>query len=286
MRGIAGTTVHIEPLSPTIGAAVLDLDLARPLSDTAFAAVRLAFHRHMLLRFPGQRIDEAQQIAFSRRFGELQVHVLDQYRHPRFPEIYVLSNVDASGKTIGRHPDKGTLAWHSDLSFQQRPALATILHGIETPAEGGATEFADLAAAYDALDDATRSAIAGLRAVHDLDVSRRRMGEPPMTDAQRRQTPPVDHPVVRTHPDTGRKVLYISRHVSHIEGLPARESDALLEALMTHATQPRFVYRYHWAQGDVLMWDNRCTMHRATGYDTSAARRVIHRTVVLGERPV
>ncbi|TMH28392.1 MAG: TauD/TfdA family dioxygenase [Betaproteobacteria bacterium] len=281
------TEPHIEALSPTIGARVDGVDLSRPLSDAAFAAVRAAFHRHMLLSFPAQRLDEAQQVAFSRRFGELQVHVLDQYRHPQHPQIYVLSNVDrATGRTIGHHPDKGTLTWHSDLSFQRRPALATILYGIETPTTGGETQFADMAAAYDALDDAMKRRLAGLRAIHDLDYSRQRMGEPPMPEAQRRQSPPVDHPLVRTHPDTGRKLLYISRHVSHIAEMPRDESDALLDELMAHATQPRFVFSYRWTQGDVLMWDNRSTIHRATGYDTSAERRVIHRTVVLGDVPV
>ena len=173
----------------------------------------------------------------------------------------------------------------ADLSFQERPALATILYVLQTPGEGGDTEFADLAAAYDALDADTRSSIAGMRAIHDLDHSRRRMGEPPMTREQRRATPPVSHPVVRTHPETGRKVLYVSRHVSHVDGMDAAESDALLGRLMAHATDARFVYRYRWQPRDVVMWDNRCTMHRATAYDTAATRRVIHRTVVLGDRP-
>ena len=216
------STLRLEPLSPSIGAAVHGVDLSRPLDDATFAALSAAFHRHMLLRFSEQQLDAAQQLAFSRRFGELQVHVLDQYRHPQYPEIYVLSNIDAAtGKPMGHHPDKGTLTWHSDLSFQRRPALATILYGIETPASGGETQFADMAAAYDALDDETKRRVAGLRCVHDLDHSRRRMGEPSMTEAQRRQTPPVEHPLVRTHPATGRKILYISRHVSHIAGLPS-----------------------------------------------------------------
>lgn len=281
------THLHIEALSPLLGAEVRGVDLSLPLDDERFDAIRAAFHRHSLLRFPAQRIDEAQQIAFSRRFGELQVHVLDQYRHPLHPEIYVLSNVDrATGQPIGQHPDKGTLTWHSDLSFQRRPALATILYGIETPSAGGETQFADMAAAYDALDEAMKRRLAGLRAIHDLDHSRRRMGEPPMSEAQRRQAPPVDHPLVRTHPDTGRRLLYISWHVSHIVGLPADESAALLAQLMAHATQPQFVFSYRWQRGDVLMWDNRSTIHRATGYDTAAERRVIHRTVVLGDIPV
>ncbi len=260
--------IRIEPMSPTMGAQVHGIDLSRELDDASFGAVRDAFHRHLLLRFAAQRLNEAQQVAFSRRFGELQVHVLDQYRHPQHPEIYVLSNVDReTGRTIGHHPDKGTLAWHSDLSFQQRPALATILYGIETPAVGGQTQFADMIAAYDALDDAMKRRLGGLRAIHDLDVSRARMGEPPMTPQQRLNAPPVSHPLVRRHPETGRKALYVSGHVSHIEGLPASESTALYDELMAHATQPRFVYSYRWTRGDVVMWDNRCTMHRGTDYD-------------------
>ncbi|HEX6707590.1 MAG TPA: TauD/TfdA family dioxygenase [Albitalea sp.] len=278
--------LQIRPLSALMGAEMPGIDLAA-LTDERFAAVREAFHRHKLLRFPAQRITPEQQIAFSRRLGELQVHVLDQYRHPQHPEIYVLSNVDAAtGRTIGHHPDKGTLTWHSDLSFQRRPALATLLYGIETPSAGGETQFADMAAAFEALDDAMKHRLAGLRAVHDLDVSRTRMGEPPMTEAQRRQTPPVAHPLLRTHPDTGKTILYISRHVSHVEGLARSESDALLDQLMAHATQSRFVFSYRWQAGDVLMWDNRSTIHRATAYDTSAERRVIHRTVVIGDVPV
>jgi taurine dioxygenase len=269
-----------------MGAEVLGVDLSLPLDKHHFETILEAFRRHLLLVFPGQRIDEAEQVAFSRRFGDLQVHVLDQYRHPRHPEIYVLSNVDQTGRTTGSHPDKGTLVWHSDLSFQRRPALATILYGIEVPGTGGDTLFADLYAAYDALEGGMKEFLSAKKAVHDLDVSRRRAGEPPMTLRQRAAAPPVEHPVVRTHPDTGRKVLYISRHVSHVAGLPREESDALLERLMKHATQERFVLRHCWGVRDVVMWDNRCTMHCATRYDPGAERRVIHRTVVKGDVPV
>jgi taurine dioxygenase len=268
-----------------MGAEVQGVDLSR-FQQSDVEKTREAFHRHLLLVFPDQHIDEAQLIAFSRRFGELQVHVLDQYRHPRHPEIYLLSNVDKSGKTTGSHPDKGTLVWHSDLSFQKRPALATILYGIEVPRAGGDTLYADMYAAYEALDNATKERLKTLAAVHDLDASRRRAGEPPMTAKQRAEAPPVEHPAVRTHPDTGRKLLYISRHVSHFKDLPGDQSDELLERLMAHATQDRFVFCHKWGQRDVVMWDNRCTMHCATPYDAGAERRVLHRTVVKGDAPV
>ncbi len=137
----------------------------------------------------------------------------------KYPEIYVLSNVAADGNTTGSHPDKGTLVWHSDLSFQTRPASATILYGLDVPRAGGDTLYADMYAAYDALDSETRKLLSGLKAVHDLDASRRRAGEPPMTPKQRAEAPPVEHPAVRTHPETRRKLLYISRHVSHFAGM-------------------------------------------------------------------
>jgi alpha-ketoglutarate-dependent 2,4-dichlorophenoxyacetate dioxygenase len=277
---------EVKPLSRVMGAEVRGVDLSHPLTENDLASVSKSFHRHLLLVFPAQRIDEAQLIAFSRCFGDLQVHVLDQYRHPRFPEIYVLSNVDKAGNPTGSHPDKGTLVWHSDLSFQQRPALATILYGIEVPRAGGDTLYADMYAAYDALDAETKNLLCGLNAVHDLDASRRRAGEPPMTEKQRAEAPPVEHPVVRTHPDTGRKILYISRHVSHFKDMGASESQQLLERLMAHATSERFVFRHKWGPRDVVMWDNRCTMHCATPYDAGAERRVLHRTVVKGDEPV
>jgi taurine dioxygenase len=266
-----------------MGAEVRAVDLSN--FEAHFPAISEAFNRHLLLVFPAQDIDEPQQIAFSRRFGELQVHVLDQYRHPRYPEIYVLSNIDKSGRTTGSHPDKGTLVWHSDLSFQRRPALATILYGREVPRVGGDTLYANMYAAYEALDAATKKLLHGLKALHDLDASRRRAGEPPMSERQRAEAPPVEHPVVRTHPETGRQILYISRHVSHFSGMPRDESDTLLERLMAHATQERFVFRHKWGSRDVVMWDNRCTMHCATPYDAREERRVLHRTVVLGEIP-
>ena len=283
---IAVRDLELEPISPVMGAEVRGVDLGR-LDDAMFAAIRAAFNRHMLLRFPGQRLTPPELIAFSRRFGELQIHVLDEYRHPRYPEIYLLSNVDrVTGRTTGYHPDRGTLVWHSDLSFQARPALATILYGLEVPKTGGDTLFADMRAAYDALPDATKRKVAPLRGIHDLDYSRTRAGAAPMTEKQRAEAPPVSHPMARTHPETGRKGLYISHHISRIEGMAPDAARGLLEELMAHATQPRFVYRNTWRTGDVVMWDNRCTMHCATEYDASEERRVIHRTVVKGDVPV
>jgi taurine dioxygenase len=274
--------LEAKPLSSVMGAEVR----AAPLMDLDAEEVREVLNRHLLIVFRDQALDEEALVRFSRQFGDLQVHVLDQFRHPRLPEIYVLSNVGKNGKTTGTHPDKGTLVWHSDLSFQKRPASATILYGIEVPRTGGDTLYADMYAAYEALDPTTRKLLQQVKAVHDLDASRRRAGEPSMTAKQRAEAPPVEHPVVRTHPETKRKLLYISQHVSHFVGMPRDESDALLENLMAHATEERFVFRHRWRPRDVVMWDNRCTMHCATPYDAGTERRVLHRTVVLGELPV
>jgi taurine dioxygenase len=277
--------ISLRPLSSVMGVEIAGIDLSRPLEDGTFATIHDAFLRHLLICFPGQTLDQTQHVAFSRRFGELQVHVLDQYRSPTHPEIYVLSNVTRSGETTGEHPDKGTLVWHSDLSFQARPALATLLYGIEVPKVGGDTLFANMYAAYDALPASVKERIACLRAVHNLDASRQRAGAPPMTEKQRREAPPVEHPLVRTHPESGRKCLYISHHAMRIVGMDEAEGAALLEELMAHATRPEFVYTHRWKQGELVMWDNRCTMHKATGYDAARERRVMNRTVVKGDIP-
>lgn len=280
-----GPALTLRALSPVMGVEIGGIDLSRPIDDATFAAIHDAFLRHLLVCFPGQTLDQDRHVAFSRRFGELQVHVLDQYRSPTHPEIYVLSNVTKTGETTGEHPDKGTLVWHSDLSFQARPALATLLYGIEVPKVGGDTLYANMYAAYDALLDATKTRIKHLRAIHDLDASRQRAGAPPMTEKQRREAPPVEHPLVRTHPESGRKCLYISHHAMRIVGMPEQDGAALLDELMAHATKPEFVYAHRWRQGELVLWDNRCTMHKATGYDAKDERRVMNRTVVKGDIP-
>ena len=276
----------MRPLSPVMGVEIGGVDLSLPIDDATFAAIHDAFLRYLLVCFPGQRLDQTRHVAFSRRFGDLQVHVLDQYRSPTHPEIYVLSNVTKAGETTGKHPDKGTLVWHSDLSFQARPALATLLYGIEVPKVGGDTLFANMYAAYDALPETTKVRIATRRAIHDLNVSRQRAGEPPLTEKQRQEAPPVEHPLVRTHPDSGRKCLYLSDHAVRVVGMDEKEGAALLQELMEHATRPEFVYTHRWKQGELVMWDNRCTMHKATGYDAKDERRVMNRTVVKGDVPV
>jgi taurine dioxygenase len=212
---------------------------------------------------------------------------MNQYHADGYPELYRLSNLDEQGQPTGKHPDKGTLAWHTDGSWQRVTGHATNIYGEIVPESGGETHFCDMYGAYERLDPAWKTRIANMRAVHNLDFSRtRRHGEDPMTEAQRLETPPVDHPIVRTHPETGRKCLYLGDHAEYIVGMPYAEGRALIEELNALAVHPDLTYEHHWKPGELIVWDNRCLMHRATPYDPFTQRRVVRRCTVLGETPV
>lgn len=276
----------VRPLAPTFGAEVLGLDLSRPLDDALFADIYRAFLDFQLLLFREQTLPHGAQVGFARCFGEVQIHVMNQYLNPEYPELYTLSNVDPDGRPTGQHPDKGTMFWHTDNSWSKVTGQATMLYVEEAPETGGGTEWADMYAAYERLDEGEKRRLAGLRAVHDLNFSRtRRHGEDPMTEEQRRQKPPVDHPIVRTHPETGRKCLYLGDHASHILGWPLDEGRAFVEALNARIVPPEVVYSHRWRARDFVVWDNRCLLHRALAYDTANERRVIRRCTVLGEVP-
>jgi taurine dioxygenase len=276
----------VRPLMAKLGAEIVDVTLADEMSDETFAAIREAFLRYQVLLFPAQEVPPARQVALARRFGEVQIHVMNQYHADGYPELYRLSNLDADGKPNGRHPDRGTLVWHTDGSWRRRAGQATIIYGEVMPRTGGETHFCDMYGAYERLDATWKARIASLRAVHSLDFSRnRRHGEDPMTEEQRRATPPVDHPVVRTHPETGRKCLFLGDHAESIVGMPYADGRALIEELNALAPHPDLTYEHRWQPGQLLVWDNRCTMHRATPYDPVTEGRVIRRCTVLGEVP-
>lgn len=276
----------VRPLTPQLGAE-LAIDLANGLDDETFRALYRAFLRFQVLLFPPQDLPPGAQVAFARRFGEVQVHVMNQYHADGYPELYRLSNLDERGRPTGQHPDKGTLAWHTDGSWQRVTGQATIIYGEVMPESGGETHFCDMYGAYERLDPAWKARIAGLRAVHNLDFSRtRRHGEDPLTEEQRRAKPPVDHPVVRTHPETGRKCLFLGDHAEYVVGMPYEEGRALIEELNALAVHSDLTYEHHWKTRELIVWDNRCVMHRATAYDALAQGRVIRRCTVLGEVPV
>jgi len=279
-------SLSVRPLTPNLGAVISGTELSCELDDRVFRELYQAFLRYQVLLFPPQDLPPASQVAFARRFGEVQVHVMNQYHADGYPELYRLSNLDENGRPSGRHPDKGTLAWHTDGSWQRVTGQATIIYGEVMPQSGGETHFCDMYGAYERLDASWKARIAGLRAAHNLDFSRtRRHGEDPLTEAQRLAKPPVDHPVVRTHPETGRKCLYLGDHAEYILGMPYDEGRALIEELNALAVHPGLTCEHRWKPRELLVWDNRCVMHRATAYDAATQGRVIRRCTVLGEIP-
>jgi taurine dioxygenase len=275
-----------RPLTPTLGAELIGVDLSREVDDALFASLYEAFLRHQVLLFRDQVIPPGRQVAFARRFGEVQVHVMSQYHADGHPELYYLTNLGPDGQPSGKHPDRGTLAWHTDGSWSRRTGQATIIYSDEVPAEGGETHFCDMYAAWEGLSAQRQAELAPLRAVHNLDFSRtRRHGVDLMTEAQKRDKPPVDHPVVRTHPETGRRALFLGDHAEYIQGMDYEAGRALIEAVNAEAVHPSRVYRHRWRAGDLIVWDNRCLLHRATEYDESRVRRVMRRCTVIGEVP-
>ena len=279
----------IQPLDPALGAEVRGLDLSRPLSDEAFARIHQAHLDHHVLVFRNQRITPTEQIAFSRRFGPLQIHVLKDFQLPDHPEILVVSNIkNAEGKPIGLG-DAGHF-WHSDLSYKSVPSLGSLLHAQELPPEGGDTLFANQHAAWDALPDDLRRAVEGLKAEHSYlakyeELRARSPWRPKLSEAQLAEVIPAVHPVVRTHPETGRKALFVSEHfTTRIVGLPEDESRDLLARLFAHSTRARFVYRHRWQPDDLVFWDNRSVMHLAAGTPDHLRRR-LNRTTIEGDLP-
>ena len=278
--------IDIRPLTPKLGAEVIGVDLANEIDPPLFRGVYDAFLRHQVLLFNTGELSPARQVAFARHFGEVQVHVMNQYHADGFPELYRLSNLDEHGRPNGRHPDKGTLAWHTDGSWKPITGQATIIYGEVVPDLGGETHFCDMYGGYERLDSTWKARIANLRAVHNLDFSRtRRHGEDPMTEAQKRATPPVDHPIVRTHPETGRKCIFLGDHAEYIVGKPYDEGRALIEELNQLAVHDDLTYEHRWQPGQLIAWDNRCLMHRATDYDPATQRRVVRRCTILGGAP-
>lgn len=280
------TGVTVRPLTAHIGAEIDGVDLSQDISDATFRTILDAFHKHGVIVFHGQSLTPERHIAFSRRFGELEVHVLSQYNLPGHPEIFVLSNVKEGGRAVGA--DRGGRFWHSDLSYVERPSLGSLLYGVECPPEGGDTLFASMYAAYDALPEDRKAELTRMRGVHDFayHYATYLTHRPPLTDEQRARVPPVEHPAVRTHPVTGRKALYVGEGLtSHFAGMDMGEGRRLVKELSDFATQPEFVYRHKWKAGDLVFWDNRCTMHQATEFDEEKYRRVMYRTTVAGDKP-
>ena len=269
------------------GLEITDMDLSQPLTAAQRDRVLAAFQAYPVLVFRGQSLTKDQQYEFTLIFGEIEgAHVNRLIDAKNYTPVHTVSNLDGEGNPSEVLRERGNYYWHSDKSYHAVPSLMTMLHAVELPPKGGETQFANTAKAYAALPEDTRREIAGLRAIHSWEASRTQSNSRPATAEQMAERPPVDHPVVRTHPDTGAKVLYVGNHASHIIGWPVTEGQALMRRLLAHATQAPFVYTHRWQQGDLVLWDNRCSVHRALPHEAMGThRRVLHRTVVKGTVP-
>jgi alpha-ketoglutarate-dependent 2,4-dichlorophenoxyacetate dioxygenase len=285
--------VTLRQVGPCFAAEVEGLDLTRPLSADEVAAVHAGMDEYAVLVFHDQALDDERQLAFSRSLGELERAIGTSLRAPdeyRLPTTFAdVSNLDQHGQVFARDDRRrlfalGNRLWHSDSSFKVVPAKYSLLHARRIPSRGGNTEFADMRAAYDALDAETRAAIEDLICEHSQIYSRQQLGFTDFTEEERARFAPVRQRLVRTHPSTGRRSLYLSSHAGGIVGWPVPEARAFLRDLTEHATQPRFVYVHCWRVGDLVMWDNRRTMHRGRPFPPDEPRDV-RRTTLVGDGP-
>jgi taurine dioxygenase len=278
--------LEIVPAGATLAAEIRGVDLAQPLGDDVFAAIERAYDDYGVVFFRNQRITPQQQVALTRRFGDIEFNIFgERWSVPGCPEIVVVSNVTDGGKPIGVR--RAGENWHSDMCYAARPPRGTMLYAREIPTLHGLplgdTEFASAAAAFDALPAAMQAFLDGKRAVFDF-RGRKRALTP--TQAEIERNPPVMHPIVRTHPRTGRKCLYVMRDdCTGIEGLDEQEAEALICALADHIVKPAFVYRHQWQIGDLLLWDNCTVQHRAIQDYDLPQRRLMHRTTMGGAVP-
>ena len=272
--------------------AEIAFDLSRDMDERQFRDIEAAFHDNIVVVFRGQTLSSARHIEFSRRFGELEIHIVKKYLLPDYPEILRISNVrDATGELIGL-ADAG-FTWHTDTSYLQRPSRCSLLHAQEVPVRDGEvlgdTIFTNTIAAYEALPDGMKRALAGKKAIHRYS-ERKRIADSPrpkLTQAQLDATPDVAHPIVRTHPATGRKALYVTEgECIGIQGMPEEDARPLISELHAHCIRPEFQYRHKWQVGDLLMWDNATSMHLAICDYQLPERRLMYRTTVIGGVPV
>lgn len=276
----------VRRISDVAGAEIAGIDLSEPISrETADAIIR-AMEEFHVVAFRDQKLTKDQQYDFTLNFGEIEGHVGRKADGTQYPIVHTVTNLDdKTGKpTVAPHTN-GNYSWHTDKSYHAVPSLLTMLHAIEIPPDGGDTLFASMVLAYDALSDAEKKSLEGLRCTHSWEASRRNTGNKPATEVQKRERPPVSHPLVRTHA-SGRKSLYLGMHIDCIEGMDYDEGRALLADLLERATAEQFVYRHQWHVGDLTLWDNRVLLHRADrNYDMAAHPRILHRTVVVGTVP-
>ena len=279
-------SIEVIPTGAALGAEIRGVDLAKPIDDDTFAVIERTYNEYGVIFFRGQQITPQQQVAFTRRFGEIEFNIFgERWSVSGSPEIVVVSNVTENGRPLGVR--RAGENWHSDMCYTARPPRGTMLYALEIPdlfgLPLGDTEFASAAAAWDALPERLRRQIEGRRAVFDFTGRKRAF---PPTQAEIQRYPQVRHPIVRTHPFTGRKCLYVMRDdCVGIDGLEREEAEALIAALADHIVKPAFVYRHQWQPGDLLLWDNCTVQHRAVQDYDLPHRRLMHRTTMGGAVP-
>jgi taurine dioxygenase len=281
----------VSPLPAALGAEITGTDVSGSLDEAAFGAIRDAFLARQVIVIRDQELSAEAQIAFGRRFGDLDIHISNRYKLKEHPEVLVLSNRKVNGEWVGSL--KAGDEWHSDLHYMERPSMATVLHAFEVPEEGGETAFIDLYGAYETLPEATKRRIASLNGINSWNRLRNKRVSVSEQHGDGKAVydighPDAIHPMVRTHPMTGRKALYVSpRHTIGIEGMGigAAEAEDLLEELFAHQQRPEFLYVHKWRLGDVVMWDNRCTLHKACGGIKPPGIRHLHRVTISGDVP-
>ena len=282
-------TLNIAPKDAALGAEVTGVDLGKPVSAETAGRIRTALCEHGVLTFPGQEMSPQAQVALTRQLGEPEVHVLSEFTLPDMPEVFIVSNVRKGGRPLGAI--NAGQYWHSDLSYTARPTFASMLHAKEVPPGRGETLFASMVRAYETLPEDMKRRIEGCHAVHDYTLAYETVfaGNPDrkLTPEQAAEVPAVEHPVVRTQVETGRKALYVNPGFTRrIVEMDADESRETLETLFAHASDPANIYTHHWQAGDFVMWDNRVTMHQALSNYAAADVRHLLRTSVTGEIPV
>ena len=273
--------IGVRPLSASIGAEIIGIDLSQPMSDALFAKVLDTWHRNLVILFRDQQLREDDQVRFGARFGPPAVSHTKRFT-TKNPAVMLISNIRENGQLIGALPD-GEMHFHSDQCHQERPAMASMLYALEVPSKGGNTLFANAYKAYETLPGSTKKKIEGRKALnaYDYQAAATHRGT-----RLREGIPSCWHPAVRTHPATGKKALYVNRLMTiAIEGMPEEESDRLLGTLFDHQEQPQFVYEHVWRPHDLLLWDNRCALHARTDF-SAAERRLLRRLTILGEKPV
>jgi len=282
-------SLSVKQLHNNIGAQISGLDLTKRIEPSNFEKILKALYQYQMLVFPDQKISQLNMLEFSKYFGKPEIFPDPTEHTGEVPEILRLTNLDMNGVPFGPSPRMARMSlaenWHTDSSYRKVPSFVTLLHGIEVPTVSGDTDFTSMHASFDGLPSSLKNKIENLVAIHSWEYQRTLSpGRQPMTDAERKSTPPAHHRLVQLHPNTGRKLLYISSSALSIEGMEMAQSRELIDELTRYSTMPQMTYTHHWKPLDLVMWDNRATLHRAAGFDyqSTTLRRLLHRIVIGG----